>query len=332
MIEIKGKGGISAKIIADSVADHETSSGVRIVTYELVYPRFIHSEFMTHRMLSKNAASSRAIPVEKNIEHIRANTAMPIHWGKNQPGMSAKEECNTRITAPRSDVDNWTYSREEVWNMARDSAIACAQMLHETGYHKQIVNRLLEPFTFIKVVCTGTEFANLFHLRCHPDAQPEFQELARCMKEAYDKHHSIVLEPGEWHVPYYRSGFWSRQNTAHYVEEHPLEDALKMSISRCAQVSYRKEDDSIEKANKIVGMLFPVDSPKHLSPFEHQATPINYNEVDEIGWTDVEGISHEDTEMNLWSGNLKGWIQLRKLIESCGEASSMFDVVLKHNL
>lgn len=337
MVEIKGKGGISAKIIADSQSDLETSDGARIVTYELTYPRFIHAEFMTHRMLSKNAASSRAIPVEKNIEQILAATAMPIHWGKNQPGMSAKEECNTnfepcwaefrkggtwsdeKIDSFRSTFSRW--SREENWYSARDQAIKMAQAFHEAGYHKQIVNRLLEPFTFMKVVATGTEFANLFHLRCHPDAQPEFQELARCMKEAYDSHHSIILEPGEWHVPYYGEGYWralgdsTLGNGAKYNTDsqfNTLEDALMISASCCAQVSYRKNDDSIDKARDIYKRLVE-SKPMHASPFEHQATPMTHPNLDYMGEMGDEGATHHDGKY-VWSGNLRGWIQNRQLI------------------
>ena len=83
-------GQMEVKVIADSISE----SGKRITTFQLKYPRFIHSEVMTHRVFSRNASSSRAIPVKKMIEQVRNNPAMPIHWGANQSGMQAKNELN----------------------------------------------------------------------------------------------------------------------------------------------------------------------------------------------------------------------------------------------
>lgn len=298
---------ISAKVIADSIS----SIGIRITTFELEYPRFIHAEFMTHRLFSRNAASSRAIPVKRAIELIRADTAMPIHWGKNQPGMTAKEECsnlldlNKGFTAP---VD-----REFAWNAAREAAIFYAEKFDEAGYHKQIVNRMLEPFTHIKVVCTATEYDNFFYLRCHPDAQPEIQRLAEEMWLAREASTPKTLNSGEWHVPYFRDGFWTPNN-----DDDALEDALAVSSSCCAQVSYRKLDDSIEKARDIFKRLVE-SKPVHASPFEHQATPMDYDaENIEAGVTHATMVSG-NTELNgvmtdAWSGNLRGWIQHRHLI------------------
>ncbi len=293
-----GKGNISATIIADSISPDD----VRITTFELEYPRFIHAEFMTHRLFSRNAASSRAIPVAKVIELVKEKTAMPIHWGKNQPGMSAKEECNEYIwKLHHNDPD----SRESAWLFAMYGAIEVAEAYAEAGYHKQIVNRLLEPFTMIKVVCTATEFDNFFWLRNHPDAQPEIHELARVMWEEYTKCVPIKLNPGAWHVPYFRSGFWS-PNT-----EESLEDALAISSSCCAQVSYRRLDDSLEKARDIFKRLVE-SKPVHASPFEHQATPLTYGMAGDI---QVKGTTGFDNKGNAWSGNFRQWIQHRQLIE-----------------
>ena len=77
---------ISVKVIADSISAHTKQ---RITTLELEYPRFIHAELMTHRVFSRNSSSSRAIPIQTMINHIKATTAIPIHWGKNQSGMQA---------------------------------------------------------------------------------------------------------------------------------------------------------------------------------------------------------------------------------------------------
>ena len=321
---------ISAKIIADSISP----AGVRITTFELEYPRFIHAEFMTHRMFSRNAASSRAIPVNRAIELIRENTAMPIHWGKNQPGMTAKEECNERINAEvdatpfGAIVENW--SREQTWNVARDNAIAIARLFNDAGYHKQIVNRLLEPFTHIKVVLTATEYENFWWLRDHKDAQPEIAELARVMREEYNKSLPVEMCQGEWHVPYYRSGMWSSigsdfdESPRVDIDGKTLQEAIAISASCCAQVSYRKLDDSLEKAEDIYRRLVESE-PVHASPFEHQATPIHepYFRSDEQvllhcepdnETLDSKGITHFDRRGWAWSGNFRGWIQNRQLI------------------
>lgn len=296
---------ITAKIVADSL-----SPLGRITTFELEYPRFIHSELMTHRLFSRNAASSRAIPVKTAIELIQQNTAMPIHWGKNQPGMSAKEECNAMLD---TSSESQGYDREEWWLEARDMAILHAKEYANKGYHKQIVNRLLEPFTHIKVVLTATEFDNWFWLRNHEDAQPEIRELAKRMHEEYTQSKPFSLNGVFWHVPYYNKGQWvPTKSDADFVllDENgvTLSDALAISSSCCAQVSYRKLDDSVEKARNIFARL--VESmPPHFSPFEHQATPMptdaNFN---------TPGVTHLDRYGNYWSGNFKGWIQHRQFI------------------
>lgn len=313
---------ISAKVVADSKSK---ITGKRITTFELEYPRFIHSEFMTHRLFSRNAASSRAIPVATAIKLIRENTAMPIHWGKNQPGMSAKEECDATYDFVAFG-DDMSWTREDIWNRARDAAVQFARIFSDIDYHKQIVNRLLEPFTHIKVVVTATEYTNFFWLRKHPDAQPEIQELAERMWEALDASVPMILDVGEWHMPYYRDGYWSPSGYVNITQTdivdvddkrkgHSLQEALMISSSQCAQVSYRKTDDTLEKAKIIYDRLVNSE-PVHASPFEHQATPINYFNDDAVGmnhnWS--EGITHKDRYNNAWSGNFMDWIQHRQLI------------------
>lgn len=321
---------IKATIIADSVSSISPES--RITTFELEYPRFIHSELMTHRLFSRNAASSRAIPVAKMIEQVRTNPAMPVHWGKNQSGMQAKEELSgTSLILVQQD-----------WCQAAKEAATIAETMSSEEAHKQIVNRLLEPFQWMKTVVTATEFDNFFWLRCHADAQPEIHVLADLMYEAYQNSTPQVLEPGEWHLPYVhstRDGFDNliylsklieyseddiTKNKMKVLPSISLEQALKISSSCCAQVSYRLLDDSLDKAEMIYDKL--VNSvPVHASPFEHQATPMKmqwFNPA--LGIKDwEEGVTHADREANLWSGNLKGWIQHRQLIEGnvCNEYS-----------
>jgi thymidylate synthase ThyX len=281
---------------------------------------------MTHRLFSRNAASSRAIPVAKAIELIKADTAKPIHWGKNQPGMSAKEECNA-VMASHSECHG--YSREEWWDEARDAAIYHAEEFNAAGYHKQIVNRMLEPFSHIKVVCTATEYDNFFYLRCHPDAQPEIQKLAELMYDAREASVPVKLLPGSWHTPYFKNGQWIPTSYSDAYGEMnddgaTLEDALAISASCCAQVSYRVLNDSLEKAKDIYKRLVE-SKPVHASPFEHQATPMKesrFREDDQVllyvqEGTDADtlGITHFDRRGHAWSGNLKGWVQHRQLID-----------------
>ena len=277
-----------------------------IITMELEYPRFIHGEFMTHRMFSRNAASSRAIPVSKMIEAVRTSPAAPIHWGKNQPGMQAKEELPT-------------WEKQEAvteWRLASKSTAYHADVMLALGVHKQVVNRILEPFQTMKTVVTATEWENFYWLRNHEDAQPEIKRLAEVMLEAVSKSKAIPLSPGQWHVPYYRDGYWCESFT------DDLEDALAISASCCAQVSYRLLDDSIEKARMVYKRLVE-SSPVHASPFEHQAVPMksaNYEDMlldrlkaDMVGCFD-DGVTHTDHDGNIWSGNFQSWIQHRQLI------------------
>lgn len=293
---------ITAKILAYSIAPN----GQTIVTWELEYQRFIHGEFMTHRLFSRNAASSRAIPVKSMIAAVQQSPAMPVHWGKNQPGMQAKEE----LTGFQLDVV------QALWQDAANEAAHNAALMDEQGAHKQIVNRILEPFQTMKTVMTATCMDNFFWLRNHEDAQPEIKELARLMWEALESEDPVRLQPGDWHVPYFGEGYWLQGCGI------PLEDALAISSSCCAQVSYRRLDDTLEKAQMIFQRLVESE-PVHASPFEHQASPIqNYNE--EYGAKMVNstvypeswqaGITHVDRAGNFWSGNFIGWVQHRQLI------------------
>ena len=295
---------ITAKIIMDS----ESLDGNRMTTMEIEYPRFILAELNTHRMLSKNSASSRAIPVSAMHAHIRANTAAPVYWGINQPGMKAKEEL-------KESALSWA---NYLWNNARDAAINISQQLAELNVHKQITNRVTEPWMIMKTVISGTEWANFFWLRDHPDAQPEIAELAHKMYTAYINSRPQLLYAGEWHVPYVHRYRDSPSNVLCYTNSGDrtitAEEARIISASCCAQVSYRKNDDSYEKALKIYQQLVESE-PAHASPVEHQATPMD---VDTMCRYEPEtwqpGVTHVSANSDLWSGNLRGWIQFRKLI------------------
>jgi hypothetical protein len=298
---------ISAKVIADSISPE----GVRMTTMEIEYPRFILAELNTHRMLSKNSASSRAIPVKAMHDFIRANPAMPVYWGKNQPGMKAKEE----LTGPES--KNAVF----IWNQAKEDALHWADALaHKLAVHKQIANRITEPWMTMKTVISGTEWTNFFHLRNHPDAQPEIKTLAETMTVAYTTHLPVQLKPGEWHLPYITTATYVPTGELQYFDENfnrlDVEDAKIISASCCAQVSYRKNDPTFEKAFRLWEQLIEND-PVHASPIEHQATPMD---IDSMCRFEPEtwqpGVTHVSANSDLWSGNLRGWIQHRKLIRN----------------
>jgi thymidylate synthase-like protein len=300
-----GRNNITARVIADSI----NSNANRLTTFELEYPRFIHAEFMTHRMLSKNAASSRAIPVPKMIANIQKNPAIPVHWGKNQRGMQANEETNDEI---KLIVDGWDVhvNREDTWLAARDAAIYFARAYEAAGYHKQIVNRIIEPYKMMKVVCTGTEYDNFFWLRCHADAQPDIKELADVMRKAMDHSKPNLLSSTKYHLPYVTPEILD-ECAKHSKLPTPYDLALKVSASCCAQVSYRTMDTEIDKALRIYNQLVR-SQPIHASPFEHQGRPLDNVDIDrfKLG-LESSGLTHQSINGDHWSGNLRGWVQYR---------------------
>lgn len=291
---------ITAKVIAASECQH---TGQRITTFELEYPRIIHGEFMTHRLFSRNAASTRAVPTPKAVEHVLANPYTPLRWGANKGGMQAGEDLGDQAKAELA----------EGWTLLRELTCKFVMEFHNLGLHKQWAARPLEVHQIIKVVMTTTELENFFWLRDDEDAQPEIVELARVIRAAMNDANYLILKEGEWHTPYFRNGMWSAA-----FHEESLDTALAISASCCGQVSYRKLDDSVEKAEDIRGKLIN-GRRVHASPFEHQATPIGedaYSEkdVDTGRYLWKNGITHMDREGSFWSGNFQNWIQHRQLI------------------
>lgn len=309
MIEVKGQGNNIARLIKHSISP----SGVQFFTWELEYWRGFHSENMTHRMLSKNASSTRAIKIESAIDNIRKNTGMPIHWGTNNAGMQSKNEMS---------VDQQEQAKK-LWLDSMESVIGFVEKLSDKSTmngHKQWVGRLLEPYSCIKVVESGTEFANYEALRYHPDAQPEFKDLLHCMITAKQMSTPELLLPGEWHTPYVTTKringvltYWSNEET-----QIDSETALKISASCCAQVSYRRLDDTIDKALAIFDKLnlHSKQNPAHASPVEHQASPMTDSNCAFDPSTWESGVTHVRKDGSLWSGNLRGWVQYRQLFEN----------------
>ena len=302
-VVVKGKGNIVARIVADSV----NKNGNRITTFELEYHRFIHSELMTHRLFSRNAMSSRAVPVSKMVEQVRNNPATPIHWGKNQAGMQADEVL----------VEESLDNAKRQWKQSAIYAASQAEIMSSIGSHKQIVNRLLEPFQMMKTVLTATEFDNFFWLRCDPDAQPEIQELAKCMFDAMRQSQPEGLESEQWHTPYVEHIFKGGKFESYCLtdeEDNVIkllteEEAKAISASCCAQVSYRTLNNTYEKAMDIYSKLAS-GRKVHASPFEHVAKPMGDSPSHE------DGVTHKDNVGNYWSGNFKGWIQLRQTLNN----------------
>ncbi len=282
-------------ITAKSVLSSVSPDGVRIDTLLLRYPRFIHSEFMTHRQFSRNASSSRAIPVERLIADVESDLVFPSFWGKNQPGMQAFGELEG-VSREKS---------EEAWRRAMYSATNYARIMAREGAHKQIVNRILEPFAHINVVVTATEWDNFFALRIHEDAQPEIKVLAEAMRNAIDGAAPQLLSYGEWHLPFV---------SADEISEYGLMDddgtLRDISAARCARTSYKTHDGRVSTIEEDValGERLTKSRPFHASPFEHQAIP-DMKVVEEAESYQEEWLEPEKHR------NFTGWIQSRALME-----------------
>ena len=255
---------IEAKVLCDSM-----SGSHRLTTMQLTYPRFVHAEYMTHRVFSRNAASSRAIPVAKMMSNIIGHPVIPIHWGANQKGMQAFQELS-----PESQSNC-----EEIWLDALEKMLVSVQALMAEGLHKQIANRLLEPWMHITVIHSATDWQNFFKLRCHGMAEPHMQALAMEMKASYE--FSTPVER-EWHRPL--TGF-------HGDEELTQAELRLVSVARCARVSYLTHD-GVRDVQADLKLAETLRTNGHFSPWEHVAHAAD----------------------GRW-GNFKGWKQLRWYVE-----------------
>lgn len=277
-------------------------------TLLLRYPRFIHAELMTHRAFSRNAASSRAIPVKKIIDDILADTAMPIHWGKNQKGMQAAEQNDAQVDvwhpSGPAEYKASAESRERAWLHARNHAIEVARAFDAAGYHKQVVNRLLEPFMHITVLVSATEWDNFLELRDHPDAEPHIQMLAREIRKCLTDETTVqFMAPGAWHLP-----FLSNEELIWLEDDN--EAAIKLSVARCASTSFKTVDGfdmTLERAEQVYDKLV-TSKPIHASPLEHVA---------QVDAKTVDGM----TSFRRWRnrsqhGNFVGFRQLRHMLTS----------------
>jgi hypothetical protein len=278
-----------AKIIKDSICN-----GNRLTTMQLTHPRIVHAEFNTHRMFSRNASSSRAIPFAVAVQKVLEDPFIPVWWGKNQKGMQAVEE----IAGPEKDfaIVRWLH--------ARDQAVAQASFFSESlDVHKQIVNRLIEPWSWITVCCTGDAgaWSNYFSLRCHKDAQPEIQKQAYMAQLAYYNSKPENLEPGDWHLPYILSEDYGSTLDSTCLKAH----LKKVSVGRCARVSYLTQEGKrdlskdVELHDRLCKQI-----PFHASPFEHvcEAMDDNGRYANYVGWRSYRYMMpHEYVRDFMWN-------------------------------
>lgn len=237
--------GFKGQVLADSIGNN------RLTTLELTFPRIVLAEFNTHRKLSRNAASSRAIPVAKMIEQVEQDPFIPIHWGKAQKGMQAFAELDGLS------ADNCL----EIWLSMRDKAVAAVKSLSEIGLHKQIANRLLEPWMWVTVIASATNWSNFFALRCHGDAEPHINKIACIARDLIIANTPNILKPFEWHMPLI--GFEGD-------EELTMDEKVAVATGRCARVSYLTHDGRRDVTADL-DLHDRLKESGHWSPFEHIA-------------------------------------------------------------
>ena len=264
-----------ARVIEDSVSPE----GDRLTTIEVEFWRPVLAEFNTHRVFSRNSASSRAIPVNKQIDRLTSDPAGPLVWSTEQAGMQGGEPLTGKEL---EDAQN-------CWERARHDAIAHARHLQSLGVHKSIINRLLEPFMWHRVIVTATDWQGFWDQRCSPLAEPRIEEAANAMKAAYDASVPKAIKYGEWHTPYIRD---------EERDQFSADELVKISVGRACRVSYLTHE-GIRDPQEDIALYYRLVSqtPPHASPLEHVATPSH------PGWNSDEAAFHE--------GNFQGWDQLR---------------------
>lgn len=267
----------SARVLADSV-----SRSARLTTLEVTFPRLVLSEFNTHRVFSRNSASSRAIPVEKQIQRVKDDPFIPEAFGKNQRGMQSSEDLNSK--------DQGIARR--VWLLGIERAIDTAQQLADSEVHKQWANRVLEPYTWQTVIVSATDWDNFFKLRISEEAQPEIHKVAMLMRDAISESVPRKISVGDWHLPFITK---EDRKEIENISLHPMYTACMVSSGRCARVSYLTHDGKRD-LNEDFALASRLMENSHWSPFEHVATPLWYS-----------------SEM---CANFRGWRQFRKEFET----------------
>lgn len=273
--------GYACRVERDSISP----AGVRLTTFMVTFPRFILAEVNTHRMLSRNSASSRAIPVEKRLAAVEDSPFVPEQFGRNQKGMQAGDPL----------PDDKSSIARDAWLTACHAACQQARILAGLGVHKQLANRLLEPFAWHTAIITATEWHHFFSQRCHPDAQPEFRRIACMMRDAKQASTPTEIHRGQWHLPMVDE--W------HGDPDHrDWQMWQRVSVGRCARVSYETHEGKRDPgADVALAERLMAARPPHASPFEHVATPMP--------------AAHPVARC----GNLTGWLQWRTVLEDRGQ-------------
>ena len=269
---------IRVEIVADSL---NRVNGSRLTSFICTYPRFIHAEVMTHRVFSRNAASSRAIPTKKLIAAASDALAMPEDWRANQSGM----QPGGLLSAEQA------LAAEDAWRRGAARAIETAQDLAATGAHKQYVNRVLEPYLHMTTLITATDYENFFALRSHHDAQQEIQDLSDAMLLAYVHGTPTEIDPGAWHAPF---------RDLMPPDASP-ELQRQIATARSARLSYVSFDKAFTVADDI-DMHDGLAASGHWSPFEHiaQATAAADRSGNIWGYTQYrKRFPHENRRVDL---------------------------------
>lgn len=319
--------GYNAKIIKDSISP----DGYRFTTVEATYPRFVHSELMTHRIFSRNTASSRAIPVEKTLTKVLDDPVLPVYWGANQSGMQAEAELS----------EDEQQNAETIWLETRDIAVlgvvkllggidqlkskALSETVREIEsdvkldspaaplnipLHKQIANRILEPFLWHTAIISSTEWENFYALRAHEDAQPEIRVIAELLRDEFAASKPEPINYGEHHLPLLQED----------ERDLPQDIKIRIAIGRCARISYLTHE-GVREIEKDIELYDRLVQSGHMSPLEHVARPWNADEW--VLCRDLQSVVFERAEIPdlrktqitnelEFDGNLRGWHQHRK--------------------
>lgn len=343
----------ACRVVADSAYMH---NGVlyRLTTMVVKLPRIVLAELNTHRVFSRNSASSRAIPTRKQLRALVRAAFVPSSFGTAVGGMNAGpalegELLETAIavwgdalysqmwyalcltTSPdyvEREWEQWVLEENDdfgafVMDVAariedKTNPIHNEQLLWTT---KGLTNRLLEPFMMHEVIITSTEWENFFNLRTDENAQEEIRTAAVMMKEAYDSSVPEVLSEGEWHLPFIQpeEKEWAKQNP---------ELAVKAVTARCARVSYLTHDTGKLDLNADYRLADSLGENGHRSPFEHAGEPFGAAEwslredgiaalVNSPYATQVPDYVLKQTTKSLeFAGNFRGWGQARRRLPS----------------
>lgn len=303
-----------------------------VYTIRMRYPRIIHGEVMTHRVFNRNAGSSRAQPASVTIQNVLTDPFVPWHMGKNQSGMQSFADNNSAVWIQDALMplagyayghpEDWLgtieektgVSSEDAWQIAAQRAAQITKAFADAGYHKQVFNRLIEPFSWIDVLITATEWDNFLWLRNHEMAEPHLQDLAALTAKALKEHEDNItlLKHGEWHTPYITDE--ERDTT------HGDAGLLMLSAARCCRISYKPfgvDQIDIGKDLQRFHQLTGGDR-IHASPLEHQCSAdkrVGTNHVTTHFFGEPNPVSEA---LPIWAkghlhGNLDGYVQFRKI-------------------